>query len=47
MYYKPLIRWIWLGSILMTLGGVLAVSDRRYRQSVKQKISSRLSPASA
>ncbi|HEB82647.1 MAG TPA: heme lyase CcmF/NrfE family subunit [Gammaproteobacteria bacterium] len=47
VYYKPLIRWIWLGSILMTLGGVLAVSDRRYRQSVKQKISDRLSPAGA
>jgi len=45
VYYKPLIRWIWLGSILMTLGGVLAVSDRRYRQVVKQKISDRLSPA--
>lgn len=36
VYYKPLIRWIWLGCILMTIGGVLAVSDRRYRQSVKQ-----------
>jgi len=36
VYYKPLIRWIWLGCILMTVGGVLAVSDRRYRQSVKQ-----------
>ncbi|MBT8135145.1 MAG: hypothetical protein KJO03_11595, partial [Gammaproteobacteria bacterium] len=36
VYYKPLIRWIWLGAILMTIGGVLAVSDRRYRQSVKQ-----------
>ena len=31
LYYKPMIRWIWLGCILMTLGGLLAVSDRRYR----------------
>ena len=37
VYYKPLIRWIWLGCILMTIGGVVAVSDRRYRQSVRQK----------
>jgi cytochrome c-type biogenesis protein CcmF len=37
VYYKPLIRWIWLGCILMTMGGVLAVSDRRYRQTVKAK----------
>ncbi len=44
VYYKPLIRWIWLGTIFMTLGGVLAVSDRRYRQTVKQKI---MGPASA
>ena len=37
VYYKPLIRWIWLGCILMTIGGALAVSDRRYRQTVKNK----------
>ena len=32
LYYKPMIGWIWLGCLLMTFGGVLAVSDRRYRQ---------------
>jgi cytochrome c-type biogenesis protein CcmF len=37
LYYKPFIRWIWLGSLLMGLGGVLAVCDRRYR-----KVSERL-----
>ena len=31
LYYKPMIRWIWLGCLLMTIGGVLAVSDKRYR----------------
>ena len=30
--YKPLVRFIWLGGILMMLGGVLAASDRRYRR---------------
>ena len=35
LYYKPMIRWIWLGCMLMGLGGLLAVSDRRYRQRVK------------
>ena len=29
--YKPLIRLIWLGPIIMALGGLLAVCDRRYR----------------
>ena len=25
LYHKPLIRWIWLGCLFMTIGGVLAV----------------------
>ncbi|TVQ45211.1 MAG: heme lyase CcmF/NrfE family subunit [Gammaproteobacteria bacterium] len=29
--YKPLVRYIWLGTIFMALGGVIAISDRRYR----------------
>ena len=29
--YKPLIRLIWLGAIFMALGGLLAISDKRYR----------------
>lgn len=31
VYYKPVVRWIWLGSIFMALGGFLAISDKRYR----------------
>ncbi|MCI5763736.1 MAG: heme lyase CcmF/NrfE family subunit, partial [Actinobacillus porcinus] len=31
LYYKPFIRWIWLGGLLMALGGVLCLFDRRYR----------------
>ncbi len=31
IYYKPFIRWIWLGCILMALGGFIAVMDKRYR----------------
>ena len=29
--YKPLIRYIWLGALVMALGGLVAASDRRYR----------------
>ena len=29
--YKPLVRFIWLGALIMALGGLLAASDRRYR----------------
>jgi len=31
LYYKPYVRWIWMGAVLMALGGAIAVSDRRYR----------------
>ncbi|WP_133104411.1 heme lyase CcmF/NrfE family subunit [Psychrobacter sp. S4(2024)] len=31
IYVKPLIRWIWLGAIIMALGGLLSMLDRRYR----------------
>ena len=29
--YKPLIRFIWFGTLVMALGGLVAVTDRRYR----------------
>jgi cytochrome c-type biogenesis protein CcmF len=28
---KPFVRWIWFGALIMGLGGLLAVSDKRYR----------------
>jgi cytochrome c-type biogenesis protein CcmF len=31
IYYKPFVDWIWCGCFLMALGGLLALSDRRYR----------------
>ncbi len=31
VYYKPFVDWIWGGCVLMALGGLLAMSDRRYR----------------
>ena len=29
---KPLVRFIWLGALIMALGGLFAISDRRYRR---------------
>lgn len=43
VYIKPFVDWIWAGCLLMGLGGLFAVSDRRYRihkQAVKQGQSS-------
>jgi len=31
--YKPMIRFIWLGAFIMALGGLVSVTDRRYRKS--------------
>jgi len=31
LQYKPLIRYVWLGAILIALGGAIAALDRRYR----------------
>ena len=31
LYHKPFIDWIWGGCLIMALGGVLAMTDRRYR----------------
>jgi cytochrome c-type biogenesis protein CcmF len=31
VYLKPFVDWIWGGCFLMAIGGVLAISDRRYR----------------
>jgi len=30
-YIKPFANWIWIGSIVMALGGLLSLTDRRYR----------------
>jgi len=47
VYYKPFIRWIWLGCLVMAIGGFIAVSDRRYRIRVQNKISDKLAAQGA
>jgi cytochrome c-type biogenesis protein CcmF len=32
--YKPLVRYIWLGALVMAIGGFVAATDRRYRVKV-------------
>jgi len=32
--YKPLVRYIWLGALVMAIGGFIAATDRRYRTKV-------------
>jgi cytochrome c-type biogenesis protein CcmF len=38
VYHKPFVDWIWLGCLLMAIGGILSITDRRYRLKVSKKI---------
>ncbi len=31
MYFHPLVRCIWIGTLIMFLGGAVSLSDRRLR----------------
>jgi cytochrome c-type biogenesis protein CcmF len=37
IYYKPFVDWIWGGCFVMALGGLLAITDRRYRLVTKKQ----------
>jgi cytochrome c-type biogenesis protein CcmF len=36
-YWKPMVSWIWLGGLVMALGGIVSLSDRRWRVGVAAK----------
>ncbi|QGZ30522.1 heme lyase CcmF/NrfE family subunit [Stutzerimonas stutzeri] len=38
VHIKPFVRWIWLGALLMSLGGVVSVCDKRYRVKVRTRV---------
>jgi cytochrome c-type biogenesis protein CcmF len=31
LYHNPLVPWIWFGAIIMALGGIVSLTDRRFR----------------
>ena len=37
VYSKPFVTWIWFGCIIMSVGGLLAMLDRRYRRRREKK----------
>jgi len=39
LYFKPLVSWIWLGALVMTLGGAFSLSDRRFRVGAPKRAS--------
>jgi len=44
---KPLIGFLWMGSAIMALGGLLAISDRRYRMGVRARDEAPVAAAAA
>ena len=38
LYHRPFIRWIWLGALMMALGGLIAATDKRYRLAPKKYV---------
>jgi cytochrome c-type biogenesis protein CcmF len=46
LYFNPLVRLIWIGALVMALGGVLSLSDRRLRIGAPRR-ARRVQPAPA
>ncbi len=44
-YHKPFIRFIWLGGLLMALGGIIAACERRLREPARETLSTTTSNA--
>jgi cytochrome c-type biogenesis protein CcmF len=47
MYVKPFIRCIWLGALMMMLGGFVAAADRRFRRELAADAEAQDAPATA
>ena len=44
LYHNPLVPWIWIGAVLMFLGGAISLTDRRHRVGAPRR-SARPAPA--
>jgi cytochrome c-type biogenesis protein CcmF len=42
IYIKPFVVWLWAGAVVMALGGVFSISDKRYRIAKVQKVKNAL-----
>jgi cytochrome c-type biogenesis protein CcmF len=45
IYHNPLVPWLWIGAVVMVIGGLVSLTDRRYRVGVPGR--RRLSSAAA
>jgi cytochrome c-type biogenesis protein CcmF len=42
LYLEPMVPWIWIGVVLMGLGGIVSLSDRRLRVGAPRRAAARL-----
>ena len=47
LYHKPLVHWIWFGALIMTIGGMVSLTDRRHRVGAPARRRPRLRDAPA
>lgn len=47
LHVKPYMAWIWIGCLLMALGGLLAATDKRYRLQAASRRAARGGPGGA
>ncbi|MDX1399356.1 MAG: cytochrome c-type biogenesis CcmF C-terminal domain-containing protein, partial [Oceanospirillum sp.] len=45
--HKPYVRWLWIGGVVMTLGGMLAAMDKRYRRMAAREVKAKQNADSA
>jgi len=45
IYHKPMINWLWVGSIMMALGGLVSLTDRRLRVGAPRRRIAEAKPA--
>jgi cytochrome c-type biogenesis protein CcmF len=38
VYIKPFVTWIWAGAVIMAIGGICSMSDKRYRMAKVAKV---------
>jgi len=47
IYHNPLVLWLWMGSLLMVLGSIVSLTDRRHRIGAPTKSKSGVTPKAA
>lgn len=47
IYVKPFVNWLWFGALIMAIGGVISMSDKRYRMAKVAALKRAVKPQSA